>query len=103
MSQIGGCIDTDHVAPGTSWALIAHSAIGGAGGILAASSDIELIILAGDISSLFVFPGDSQDPGLYLWMGSLKHEPELQCITAHCERLHPDYMQTWIDNNGAQP
>lgn len=108
MSQVGACID--ELPEGTSWALIAYSALNhsgdgdgtGASGILAASSDIAQIVLSGSIGDLFIFPTDRDPPGLYLWQGTVEHEPELYC-EGQTERLHPDYMQTWIDRNGEAP
>lgn len=108
MSQLGSSIYT--VAPGISWALIAHSALNhsgdsgtGASGILAASADLARIILAGGIDSLFIFPHETRDkPGLYLWTGTVEHEPELDC-DGKIERLHPLCMQHWLDHNGRTP
>lgn len=107
MSQVGGSIYT--IKPGASWALIAHSAINhsgdngtGASGILAASADLARIIEAGGIADLFIFPGLRDKPGLYLWTGTVTHEPELDC-DGRCERLHPACMQHWLDHNGTTP
>lgn len=107
MSQIGASLTIDDLPKGRSWALIAHTAINhsgdrgaGAAGIMAASSDIEAIILSGGIESLFIFPELNLPAGLYLWHGAV--EEDGACIGSG-ERLHPTFMQHWIDINGKAP
>jgi hypothetical protein len=106
MSQIGSTITIDELVPGQSWALIAHSAIDcstggtGCGGIMAGSCDIEAIIKADGIENLFIFPMDREPAGLYLWRGTLDEDSDQIGTT---ERLHPESMQHWLDNNGRKP
>jgi hypothetical protein len=107
MSQLGDTITIDDLPTGHSWALIAHTAINhsgdygtGAGGIMAASSDIEALILAGDIASLYIFPQSEVPAGLYLWHGVIEEDGAL---IGTATRLHPYGMQHWLDNNGTAP
>jgi hypothetical protein len=107
MSQVGANITIDDIKPGESWALIAHTAINhsgdhgaGAAGIMAASSDIEAIILAGGIESLFIFPDVKARPGLYLWHGKIEEDDE---FIGRGEQLNPFYMEHWLGLNGTTP
>jgi hypothetical protein len=98
MSQPGAYIED--LDSGTSWALIAHSALPGAGGIMAGSSDIAAIVGKGGIAEIFVFPTETDPPGIYLWWGSVDADGGQCGIT---ELLHPDAMQLWLDRNGEAP
>lgn len=91
------------VKDGESWALIAHSAMsGGAGGILAASSDICKLIESGGIGDVFIFPDDGSQPGTYLWHGTF--DPEESDFTGPSATLIDwSEAQLWMIRHGEQP
>jgi len=100
MSQPGCFLTIDDIKE-PSWALLAVSAINhsgdrgtGADGIMAASTDIESIILNGGMDDLFMFPGEEVRPGLYLWRGRIEEDGE---AIGTAVLLHPSAVQHWLD------
>jgi hypothetical protein len=91
------------VKNGESWALIAHSTMsGGAGGILAASSDICALIEAGGMQDVFVFPDDGSQAGIYLWHGVF--DPEESDFTGPpATMIDWPEAQLWLIRHGEQP
>jgi hypothetical protein len=85
-----------------SWALIAHSAMsGGAGGILAASSDICALIEAGGMEEVMVFPDDGSQAGVYLWRGTF--DPEDSDFSGPAAMpIDWSEVQNWIDRHGEE-
>lgn len=91
------------VKDGESWALIAHSAMsGGAGGILAASSDISALIEGGGIGDVFVFPDDGSQAGIYLWHGAF--DPKDSDFNGPpAELIDWSEAQLWLIRHGEEP
>ncbi len=91
------------VKDGESWAMIAHSAMtGGAGGIMAATSDICKLIESGGIADVFIFPDDGKPAGIYLWHGKFDQK-ENDFIGPAAKPLDPSEAQIWLIRHGEQP
>lgn len=105
MSQPGSTIEISELEDGASWVLIAHSAmthLSGVDGIMAGSRDIADIIENDKGDGLFIFPDESDAPGLYLWTGKIIPDDDedfgFSCLGS-AELIHPSSMQHWLDHN----
>jgi hypothetical protein len=95
MSQQGGFLMEEDLPAGSEWALIANSLLAGGHGVMAASANIEAIFDNDEQDSLCIFPGNTEEPGLYIWMGTIEEAQAGE--GGEWKRLHPSAMQYWLE------